>query len=381
LNRFANSGLDDVCFLRKDTIGTLPKGEKMKKRQGSNGLAANHYVENWLKFPLPVVPIADELNPFVKEGVELYAAVAYHLPYENIKFPTVYGLLSEAKRSGVLKGVHTLVEATSGSTGVTLASLAKSYGDFKVQLVVSPDIPDGKRYPLVMAGAELIPPEENLSGIATARKLGGGGWRPVDWHAQNGKLNLDQYANPAGAKYHELFTGPKILEQLPAPPTVFVTSVGTGGTVIGISKYLRSQLENISIVGTFLSPGHEIPGIRDLNRMKEISLPWRQSIDEYLELAARPSYLASLWFNWVMGLAAGPSSGIAYLGALRFIRQKKTAKKLDALRDHEGKIRVAILFPDGNRPYGDRFTANVPTEYFRRAKAPLPWQFPGYELW
>ncbi len=337
-------------------------------------MGKSYYIKHWDKWPLPVMPVPGELNPFAADGVDLSVALAYHLPYENIKFLTIYGMLAGAEKLGMLRGIHTLVEATSGNTGVVLSAMAKSFGPLSVKLVVSPDLPDGKRYPFLLAGAEAISPEAGLSAIATARKLGGGGWKAEGWKADDGCLNLDQYANPDGTKLHASFTAPRILEQLAYPPTLFAAGVGTGGTIVGISNHLRSHLENIKIVGVLCSPGQEIPGVRDLDRMKEITLPWRESIDDYTEAEARPSYLASLWFNWIMGLTPGPSSGFAYLGALKFLKKHKDAGTLDSLRNKQGRIHAVILFPDGNRPYGERFMANLPFEYLKASTAPLPWQ-------
>jgi|GEM_PF-1013206 len=333
--------------------------------------AAKEARRSW---PLPVIPIPDELNPFSADDVELFAAVAFHLPYENIKFLTVLGLLEGAQERGALEGTHTIVEATSGNTGIVLAGMAKAFGIPRVKLVVSPDLPDGKRYPLILAGAETIPPYDEMSGIATARKIGGGGWKPENWRHDNGHLNLDQYANPDGAKPHADITAGKILEQMDHPPTVFVAGIGSGGTLIGSAKTLRERTDGaVTTVGVLLAPGHEIPGVRDENRMKEITLPWREAADDIVYMETRPSYLASLWLNWITGTTPGPSSGFAYMGALKFLEKRKTAKTLDGLRAKDGKVRVVILFPDGQRPYGDRFTANLPYDWMRPSTAPLPW--------
>ncbi len=330
----------------------------------------SHYVQHWNEWPFPVIPVSQSLNPFADDGVELFAAVAYHLPYENIKFLTVGGLLRGAQKSGALNGVHTLVENTSGSTGVTLPNMARSYGNFRIKLIVPPDIPDGKRYPLLLAGAELISPEDGLSGIATARKMG----------TLPGHHNLDQYANLDGTTLHETVAAQTIIDRFGGAPEVLVSGIGTGGTIVGISRGLRKHSENVTIVGVLLAPKQEIPGVRDRDRMKEITLPWEEATDEIVEISTRPSYLASLWFSWAMGLTPGPSSGFAYLGGLQFLKQRKAAGTLDALRNPEGKIRVVIVFPDSNRPYGDRFMANLPYEYQKPKTAPLPWQFPGYEI-
>lgn len=334
---------------------------------------SHHYVEEWQSWPLPVVPIPQELNPFEKDRVDLFAALAFHLPYENIKFFTVLGLLNGARERGTLTGVHTLVEATSGNTGVVLAGMAKAFSVPKVTLVVAPDLPDGKRYPLILAGATIVPPREDLSAIGTARALGGGGWENEDWHHDNGRLNLDQYANVDGTMLHASFVAPKILTQMDQAPTVFVSGIGTGGTLVGIANGLRQRIDRITTVGVLLKKGDEIPGVRDENRMKEITLPWRDAADHIVEMETRASYLASLWLNWIMGITPGPSSGFAYLGALRFLESQRKAGTLDGVRDKRGRVRALILFPDGQRPYGDRFTANLPYEWTRQSIAPLPW--------
>lgn len=348
----------------------------------ANTIEKSYYLKQWNEWPLPVLRVPAKLNPFNNIGVDLSIVLASHLPYENIKFLTVYGMLMGAERAGMLDGIHTLVEATSGNTGIVLATMAKSFGIEHVTLVVAPDLPDGKRYPLIMAGAEIIPPEKGLSTIGTARKLGGGGWKARGWRAHKGVLNLDQYANPAGADMHADFTAPKILKQLSSPPTLFVSGIGTGGTLIGISRYLRRHESGKPvIVGVLLKPGNEIPGVRDLTRMEEITLPWRESIDDYVEIETQPSYLAAAWFNWIMGITPGPSSGLAYLGTLQFIQKQKMAGTLDSLRNKKGRVHAAILFPDGNRPYGDRFMANLPLYCLNPSTAPPPWKFPGRELW
>lgn len=334
----------------------------------------SYYLKNWKSWTLPVIPVPEKLNPFKAENVDLSVVLTSHLPYESVKFLTVLGLLEGAEKKGRLEDVHTLVEATSGNTGIVLAAMAKSFSIPIVKLVVANDLPEGKRLPLVMTGARLIPPTEGLSAIGTARELG-------KWDGRDGCLNLDQYSNLDGTVLHDTFTASRILDQVAYPPTVFVAGVGTGGTLVGVSKHLHERRENITVVGVLLKQGNEIPGVRDLARMKEITLPWRESTDTIVEIESRPSYLAALWFNWVMGITPGPSSGFAYLGALKFLRIQKEMDLLDKLRDKHGRIHVVILFPDGNRPYGDRFMANLPSDYLKESTAPMPWGFPGHALW
>jgi cysteine synthase len=324
------------------------------------------------RWRLPVVPIIPELNPFAQDGVDVFAALAYELPFHNIKTPTILGMLQHARAAGALEGVHTLVEATSGNTGFVLAMLASVFDIRRVQLVVAPDIPDGKRYPLICAGATLVTPEAGLSGVATARQRGGGGWKAEGWCPDNGYLNLDQYANPANSLLHEKWVGPKIWEEMNGDLSVFCAGIGTGGTLCGISRCLRDRAAALTVVGVLRAPGQEVPGVREEARMKEISLPWREAAGVCVEVSTRPSYAMSLWFAWRMGLTLGPSAGFAYLGLLKFLAKQKQDGTLDALRSRDGRIRAAVLFADTFRPYGDRFTAHLPLTYLHPSTAPQP---------
>lgn len=344
-------------------------------------MGKNFYVDHWDQWPLPVMSVPDELNSFRQERVELSVAYAGHLPYGGTKFLTVIGLLRQASASGILKKTRLLVEATSGNTGFALAMMAQHFNpSLKVKLVVKPDVPDGKRYPLTLGGTDII---FDAHPIKTVRNLGGGGWRPEGWEPALGCLNLDQYANPAGAMLHQSFTAPKILSQLRYPPTVFVAGIGTGGTITGIRNYLCSRTK---VVGVLLEKGDEIPGVRDLEALQKehqevpLALEFLKT-GESVFMSKQASYLASIWLCQVMGLAVGPSSGFAYLGALKYLQSHRKANTLDSLRDSEGRIHVVILLPDGNHAYGDRFMANLPAEYLKISTAPLPWEFPGSELW
>jgi cysteine synthase B len=308
----------------------------------------NHYLNDRNLWLLPIVRIPDELNPFSEDGVEIEAALGYFLPYDNVKFLTVLGLLRGARKAGKLEGIHTLVEMTSGNTGLILAALAPALGIPNVKLVIAPDLPAGKRDPLTIAGAKFIYPENGVSGIATARELG----------KQKGWCNLDQYANLDGTILHEQWAAPKMILKGVASK-IFVAGIGTGGTLIGIARHLRAHFRDRTTVGVLLSPGNEIPGVRDLNRMREITLPWREASDFLTYAETKPACLASVLLNRSMGIMCGLSSGFAYFGGLKFLAERKTHDNFDSFRDHEGKIRVMVFFPDSCRPYGDRYMANV----------------------
>lgn len=341
--------------------------------------------------PPPLIPGPEELNPFTEDGVEFFLTLpGCGLPGENIKYGTVRGMLDDAYVRGLLAKTHTLIEATSGNTGLELATQAplKPYKIKRVVLVTNPDLAFGKRGPLVLRGATLIDADRNgpdgePSTIATARARGGGGWRADDdWHPNDGWLNLDQYGNRYNALYHERVTGPDIhsfmLGRLKKDLTAFYAGIGTGGTIIGVSNYLRNASDGkIRIGGVLCKPKEKIPGVRDRKRMMEITLPWEQSCDIVYEVGTRMAYLTTLWLLWLTLYSYGPSTGFAYVGALLDIHAHKVAGTLDKIRNKAGKVVVAVLAPDTYRPYIDHFHADLMPDWMRRSSAPLPW----HELW
>ncbi len=365
-----------MCSLLQNNATHINKENQSDNKQGKVQVMRNFYLSEFEEWPLHVAKIGDDLNPFHDDKVELYAVVGYHMPYETLKFLAVKGILEDALSRGMLENTKTLIEATSGAYGLVLAGLAKSFGIKNVILVMKNDVPLGKKYPPYLAGARIIPPEEGLSPIGTARKLGGGGWKKSGWErGTNGWLNLDQYANPANTKLYEDWLTPKIIKNIPNL-SLIAAPVGTGGTIIGLSKAMRGTVKNTTILGVMCSPGNEIPGARDLNAMKEISLPWREAIDEKVEVETKISYLSSLQILWKTGLTPGASGGMAYAGVIKFLKEEKRQNRsLDRLRNSEGKIVAAIIFHDSFRPYvADRFTVFLPEEWQKPSTAPLPWE-------
>ena len=219
-----------------------------------------------------------------------------------------------------------------------------------------------------------------MSAIATARFLGGGGYSSDDsWGpAEDGTLCLDQYGNEHNEDLHEWYTGPKILEALPNI-RIYAGGIGTGGTTRGIVKYMRRHVENFKSIGVLCAPGEKIPGVRDLDRLKEVRLRWQDAIDVRMEMTTRQSYLTTAWINWLTGWMGGPGGGFNYAALLKFMKSCKETGKPYALDDlrvkggsEDGLIPAAFMIPDGVRPYIDHFKANLPSDWLRIATAPLP---------
>jgi len=306
------------------------------------------------------------------------AVLGYAIPEDfaelnTMKVLSAIGLFRGARKAGLLTKNTTIIEASSGNAAAAIVAIAPEAGiQNPVEIVIPPDPPEGKRAPLEVAGARLLYADRGLSTVETARARGGGGYQSNGtWvKGKNDYLTLDQYANPWNPWGYEEYAAPNILAQVPTFDA-FVAPIGTGGTLIGFSNYFRKYLEKITMVGVHCAPGHEIPGVRDLNRMKDIRLPWEKALDFRIEVETRPSYLAALWFFRFMKLATGPSGGFTYMGALKFLSMMKDRGRLGEFR------RVLVLFHDGNRPYWDRFKANLPLSEIRYqdvSTMPLPWE-------
>jgi cysteine synthase len=329
--------------------------------------------------PLRIVRIPDEMNPFAGDKVELRAALACDLPLHNIKLLTVYGLLESARTQGKLERVHTLIDATSGNTGIALAKLATKapYNIKNIELVIAPDVPPMKQLSLKLAGATIrYPnPNENFSPVMLARKLGGGGWNfdPGKWQPDNGVFCLDQYANPANAILHRIFTAPNCLKQV-KDMSVFVAGLGTTGTALGASQCFRPK-SNIAIVGVACALDDPTPGVRTVARLAEVGLPLRTAIDALVEVGSKISYLAAVWLGLLLRTEVpGPSSGFAYVGALQFLRDMKIAGRLDEFRNAHGKIVCVIIFPDSAERYYDQYEKKLAGYDLRSPTSlPLPW--------
>lgn len=330
--------------------------------------------------PLRVVPLpADQrINPFYNDGLRPYAVMGCDVsPHQNIKTLSVLGMVLDMLERGLLPRVKRYVEGTSGNTGVALLAYARCIGVPEVSLVIQRDLAVGKKDPLELLGADFIYPIDGMSAIATARLLGGGGYSSDDsWGpADDGTLCLDQYANEHNEDLHEWYTGPQILEVLPNI-RIYSGGIGTGGTTRGIVKHIRQRVQNFKSIGVLCAPGEKIPGVRDLDRLKEVRLRWQDAIDVQIEMTTRQSYLTTFWLDALTGWVCGPGAGFTLGALLKFVEASKKSGELENLRikggPDDGLIPAAFMVPDTARPYVDHFKANMPSDWLRVKTAPLP---------
>jgi len=136
--------------------------------------------------------------------------------------------------------------------------------------------------------------------------------------------------------------------------TVFCAGLGTTGTIVGASRYLREKSPRIRIVGVACRPDEAVPGVRSIRRLEEIKFAWRAAIDHLAEIGTRESYERSLALCRI-GLLAGPSSGLAFAGLARFLEAQQASTALDELRNDDGEIVTVVVCPDPALLYLDRY--------------------------
>ncbi|MBM7456991.1 cysteine synthase B [Oceanisphaera litoralis] len=250
-------------------------------------------------------------------------------PAGSVKDRPALNMIRQAEARGDIKPGDTLIEATSGNTGIALAMAAAIKG-YRMVLIMPDNATEERKASMLAYGAELIlvGKEEGMEG---ARDL-------ADRMAAEGQgVILDQFNNPDNPEAHFLTTGPEIWQQTQGRVTHFVSSMGTTGTIMGVSQYLKQQNEAVQIVGLQPCEDSHIPGIR---RWPEAYLPGifeKSRVDQVLDISEEEAVATMLKLAKEEGIFCGVSSGGAVAGALRL------AEQLD------NGIIVAIICDRGDR--------------------------------
>lgn len=241
--------------------------------------------------------------------VKIYCKLEGQNPGGSVKDRAAYHMIKEALRRGDIKRGARLVEATSGNTGIALAMMAQLLG---VRLtLIMPDNSTRERVVSMEAyGAEVIlTPAEKT--IEYSRELA------EEMAKQEGYFMLNQFANTDNLMSHYLTTGPEIWRDTEGKISHFVSAMGTTGTIMGVSSYLKEQNPNVQIVGTQPTEGSNIPGIRRWSPefLPKIFDP--QKVDKVVDVSEEEAVLMTRRMAKEEGILAGMSSGGALFAALR----------------------------------------------------------------
>jgi cysteine synthase B len=250
-------------------------------------------------------------------------------PAGSVKDRPALGMIAQAEERGDIKPGDTLIEATSGNTGIALAMAAAIRG-YRLILIMPSHMSDERKQAMSAYGAQLLEVSQE-QGMEAARDLA------LQMQAQGKGRVLDQFANPDNPRSHRVGTGPEIWRQTDGTITHFVSSMGTTGTIMGCSSYLKQQNPAVQIVGLQPLEGSSIPGIR---RWPEAYLPKiyeAPRVDRILDISQQESEVTMRRLAREEGIFCGVSSGGAIAGALRVSREVENA------------VIVAIICDRGDR--------------------------------
>ncbi|MEN8512777.1 cysteine synthase CysM [Burkholderia sp. RS02] len=258
-------------------------------------------------------------------------------PAGSVKDRPALSMISKAEARGRIKPGDTLIEATSGNTGIALAMAAAIRG-YKMVLIMPEDLSVERRQSMAAYGAEIILTPVK-GGMELARDL-------ADQMQREGKgVILDQFANPDNPVAHYEATGPEIWRDTDGRVTHFVSAMGTTGTIMGVSQYLKEQNPAIEIVGAQPEEGSRIPGIR---KWPEAYLPTifdRSRVDRVESVSQAASETMARRLAAVEGIFAGISSGGACEVAMRIARQVENATIVFIVCDRGDRYLSTGVFP------------------------------------
>lgn len=293
-----------------------------------------------------------KLNNIVPEELkhhQFFGKLEYFNPGQSVKDRIGSAIINEAEKSGRLKPGGTIVEATSGNTGVGLAQAALLKG-YRCIFVMPDKISEEKRAILRAYGAEVIitptqvEPDDPQSYLSVSQRLAK--------ETPNAILG-NQYHNPANPQAHIDQTGPEIWEQMNSQIDVFVAGAGTGGTISGIGHYLKSKSDKIKIVcadpigsiladlfyhGKIITPAQSylVEGVGEDMLPENVHL---KIIDDFEKVSDQEAFQMTRQLVSSDALFLGPSSAMALVGAFKYARKLKNPS------------RILVLFPDNGRGY------------------------------
>ncbi|MGE4616978.1 MAG: cysteine synthase CysM [Gammaproteobacteria bacterium] len=259
-------------------------------------------------------------------------------PAGSVKDRPALSMIKRAEERGDIKPGDTLIEATSGNTGIALAMVAAMTG-YRMILIMPENMSSERRAVMKAFGAELLLVSEE-GGMEAARDLA------AEMHDSGDGRVLDQFANSDNPRSHYDGTAPEIWRDTRGQITHFVSSMGTTGTIMGASRYFKDKNPDIGIIGVQPSEGARIPGIR---RWPEAYLPkiyQPRRVDRIIAVTQDDAEKMTLEMGAREGLFCGISSGGAMVAALQVSAEAKNAVIVTIICDRGDRYLSTGVFPE-----------------------------------
>lgn len=291
------------------------------------------YVENYVG-KTPLVKLKRMVSP--TDG-NVFLKLEGNNPAGSVKDRPALSMIKRAQEKGKIKPGDTLIEATSGNTGIALA-MASAVMGYKMILVMPENQSVERRQTMKAYGAKLVLTSQDGSmelARDTAEKM----------QSEGKGIILDQFANPDNPLAHYEGTGPEIWNATQKKITHFVSSMGTTGTIVGTSRFLKEQNQNIQIIGVQPEEGSQIPGIRKWPIEYVPKIFTNENIDEIRYVTQQEAEETARDLAKVEGIFSGASTGGALFVAMKLAKENPEAYIVSIACDRGDRYLSTGLFP------------------------------------
>jgi len=283
-------------------------------------------------------PLAEILHMNVNPKVRVLVKLEGNNPGGSVKDRIALSMIEGAEARGELKPGMTILEATSGNTGIGISLVAACKG-YRNVLTMSEGVSIERRRVLSALGAEIIltPTNHGTDGaIMEARRM----------HEENPDIYYmpDQFNNPDNIRAHFTGTGPEIWEQTEGEIDVFLAGMGTTGTLMGVSRFLKSKDPSISIVGVEPVMGHKVQGLKNMCEAIVPGLYVPKELDRKVVVEDEDAYEASKTLASREGIFAGMSSGATIKAALDLAQEMDSGTIVTLLPDRGDRYVTTVLY-------------------------------------
>lgn len=281
-------------------------------------------------------PLVETVNLVANKNVKLLLKLEGNNPGGSVKDRAAYNMIASAIERGDIKKGDKLIEATSGNTGIALAMIAQLF-NIEIELVLPEDSTIERTQTMQAYGATVIqtPASEGIIGSRdyADKKV-----------AEGGYVMLNQFANDDNWKVHYKTTGPEIWNDTDGTVTHFVSAMGTTGTIIGTSTFLKEKNPNIQIVGAQPSEGSQIPGIRKWPQEYLPKIYDASKVDVTVDISEKEAREMTKRLAKEEGIFAGMSSGGSVAVAVKIANQLESGVVVAIICDRGDRYLSSDLF-------------------------------------